>query len=242
VQDIEGNWFWLDSKTQEKDKHRLFRFLNISIMFFWCFDHCLCYRRMHNIKTPASNFKKNESNKSAKTRWMDFWPHAKDRTPLVALHRLFRFSSLSLSLSLSLARHFVRGTSFSLCAWGKRVFAESVEGLVVSFVLVASAERGDTFCTELRAWIATFYAESSYTSNLPQCFKIICWKHNSRPNPWVDINLLERAQELDHGKDVLLHPEPEPWKNIFLKTGWRYIKKGDIFLMLISRLKFIIIY
>jgi hypothetical protein len=34
VQDIEGNWFWLDSKTQETDKHRLFRFLSISIMFF----------------------------------------------------------------------------------------------------------------------------------------------------------------------------------------------------------------
>ncbi len=34
MQDIEGNWFWLNSKTQEKDKHRLFRFLNISIMFF----------------------------------------------------------------------------------------------------------------------------------------------------------------------------------------------------------------
>jgi hypothetical protein len=176
-----------------------------------------------------------------------------------------------LSLSLSLARHFVRGTSFSLCAWGKRVVAESAEGLVVSFVLVASAERGDTFCTELRARIATFYAESSYTSNLPQCFKIIFWKHNSRPNqqvvgtsvvrvfslkgknrrfrvrfcnpdPWVDINLLERAQELDHGKDVLLDPEPEPWKNIFKNRVKIYKKQGDIFLMLISRLNFIIIY
>ncbi len=31
----------------------------------------------------------------------------------------------------------------------------------------------------------------------------------------VDINLLEPAQELDHGKNVLLDPELESWKNIF---------------------------
>ncbi len=125
---------------------------------------------MHNIKTPASNFK--ERMTRTKTRKLAGWISdlmQKIGRPLLRFtgssDSLLSLSlSLSLSRSLSLARHVVRGTSFSLCAWGKRVFAESAEGLVVSFVLVASAERGDTFCTELRARIATFYAESSYTS------------------------------------------------------------------------------
>jgi hypothetical protein len=57
----------------------------------------------------------------------------------------------------------------------------------------------------------------------------------------IDINLLEPAQEVDHGKNVLLYPEPKPWKNIFENKINIYIcTKVDIFQKLISRLNFII--
>ncbi len=197
---------------------------------------------------------------------MDFWPHAKDRTPLIALHRLFRFSSFSLSLSL--ARHFVRGTSFSLCAWGKGVVAESAEGLVVSFVLVASAERGDTFCTELRARIATFYAESSYTSNLPWIFKnfgsTTVDPTNKSLAPVLSGYWFEGVKtggsgsgscnlDLSWHKLVGTGTRAGPWKKCFARSAigtmkkyfWKqgkdmyYVKKGNFFQ---SRLNFIIIY
>jgi hypothetical protein len=65
------------------------------------------------------------------------------------------------------------------------------------------------------------------------------------PLTWtcVDINLLDLAQESDHGKNVSAKFKIEIVKKINLKTGKDiYVKKVDFFQNLISRLNFIINY
>jgi hypothetical protein len=221
---------------------------------------------MHNIKTPASNFK--ERMTQTKARKLAGW--ISDLMQMIG-RPLLRFTDSSdslLFLSLSLARHFVRGTSFSLCAWGKRVVAESAEGLVVSFVLVASAERGDTFCTELRARIATFYAESSCTSNLPWILKkfgsTTVDPTNKSLAPVLSGYRFEGVKtggsgsgscnlDLSWHKLVGTGTRAGPWKKCFARSAigtmkkyfskqgkdMYYVKKGDFFQ---SRLNFVIIY